>query len=572
MRASFRLKIASLAAVVSAVPLIALGALLVGINAREVESATQALQLALVGQLAEQVDAELARAEGALGAIAATLADGALSEDARLAAALRILDAEPALEGVAIYDADGALIDRMQDPSRDAASPDALDADLRARAEASGRASGAPQLGDGGVVRVLLVVPVRADERVTGFAAAPWSLAAIQARVTDASSALLASREGVLALVGEDGRALAHPDAAQRLEAFPARPREATRAPRSEERDEAGRTWLDTSVGLRALPWAAVASIPADVAYASLTQMQRVVAATVTLAVLAALLAALLLARRLAAPIGVLVDFTKALAARRFDRRVGLSTGDELEVLGAALDDAAAELERSEERARADVAIRADLGRYLPAELVEAIVAREQSMELGGQRRAITVLFADVVAFTPLSDRLAPEDVVAILNELFTLLTEAVFRHGGTVDKFVGDSLMALFGAPAEQPDHAARALFAAEDMMRFLESANAGFEDRYGVTIQLAIGVNTGDAVVGNVGSETRMEYTAIGDVVNVAARLETIARPSQILVTRATRDAASEASSEAFETAPVGERTVPGRAAPVELHEVRW
>ena len=104
--------------------------------------------------------------------------------------------------------------------------------------------------------------------------------------------------------------------------------------------------------------------------------------------------------------------------------------------------------------------------------------------------------------------------------------------------------------------------------MLRFLESANAGFEDRYGVSVQLAIGVNTGDAVVGNVGSEKRMEYTAIGDVVNVAARLETIARPQQILVTRATADAAGEG----FEPARIGEREVPGRAAPVELFEVAW
>ena len=127
---------------------------------------------------------------------------------------------------------------------------------------------------------------------------------------------------------------------------------------------------------------------------------------------------------------------------------------------------------------------------------------------------------------------------------------------------------MAVFGAPAEQPDHAARALATARDMLRFLEAANAGLEDRYGVTVQLAIGVNSGDAVVGNVGSEKRMEYTAIGDVVNVAARLETIARPQQILVTRATADAAGDE----FERTRIGEREVPGRAAPVELFEVSW
>lgn len=282
----------------------------------------------------------------------------------------------------------------------------------------------------------------------------------------------------------------------------------------------------------------------------------------------AALLAAFFFARRLAAPIGQLVSFTRAIAARRFDQRVHVATRDEFSILGRALNDAAAELEASDARIREEIAIRHDLGRYLPGELVEQIVEREQNMELGGQRRTITVLFADVVAFTPLSDRLPPEEVVTILNELFTLLTEAVFRHEGTVDKFVGDCVMALFGAPSHQPDHASRALSAAQDMLRFLESANAAWREQYGVEIQLAIGINTGDAVVGNVGSAKRMEYTAIGDVVNVAARLETIARPAQILISRATHDAVDEH----FERLRVGERRVPGRQAPVELFEVSW
>ncbi|MEQ8887549.1 MAG: adenylate/guanylate cyclase domain-containing protein, partial [Sandaracinaceae bacterium] len=291
-----------------------------------------------------------------------------------------------------------------------------------------------------------------------------------------------------------------------------------------------------------------------------------IVIGTIAGTLLLAVLASFFLARRLTAPIATLVEFTKQLSARRFDARVQVETGDELAVLGDALSEAAAALERSEEAMRQEQAIRGDLGRYLPAELVEAIIRREASMELGGQRREITVLFADVVAFTPLSDRLPPEQVVSLLNELFTLLTGAVFRHEGTVDKFVGDCVMAIWGAPTAQPDHAERALAAARDMMRFLESANAGWRESVGVEIQLAIGVNTGEAVVGNVGSKERMEYTAIGDVVNVAARLETIARPQQILVTRATADAVDR------ELARVGEREVPGRAAPVELFEVSW
>jgi class 3 adenylate cyclase len=158
--------------------------------------------------------------------------------------------------------------------------------------------------------------------------------------------------------------------------------------------------------------------------------------------------------------------------------------------------------------------------------------------------------------------------VVALLNELFTILTEIVFRHGGTLDKFVGDCVMAMWGAPTPQDDHAARALAAAEDMMRWLEAGNASWEAKFGVKIELAIGIHSGEAIVGNVGSETRMEFTAIGDTVNVAARLEAIARPMQVLVTSEARAAAGP---ERFDLVDLGARALTGRAAPVHLWELR-
>ena len=154
---------------------------------------------------------------------------------------------------------------------------------------------------------------------------------------------------------------------------------------------------------------------------------------------------------------------------------------------------------------------------------------------------------------------------MAILNQLFTILTEIVFRHAGTVDKFIGDCVMAFWGAPEDQPDHAARAVATAEDMLRWLDVGNEAWQAQYGVTIHLAIGIHTGEAVVGNFGSETRMEYTCIGDTVNVAARLEALARPQQILASRATRDAADGA-----DYIPLGTHQVPGRVEPLELFEV--
>jgi class 3 adenylate cyclase len=580
MRFPFRIKIALLTATFSAVPLVAVGWLLIDVNAQEVQSSSQALQIALTDQVAGELDDDVADADRTLRAIASALTDDSLGEDARLALALRLLDARAGLDVVAIYDARGALIDRMRDPrASDVPTPDALPERLTRRAREEGRALGdATRHGDS--VRVLVVVPLRGRagdaEGVTGFAAAPLSLAAAQRRLDALSRSQLASREGALMVVDGERRLLVHPDAARLLTpaseaAIPRGTEVATlsRVPSSREIENPdGRAWIATSAGLDGVPWAVIAQVPREVVYASLAKMRAIVVGTIAITLLAAFAAAFFFARRLSAPIATLVDFTKDLAARRFDRRVTIDTKDELSVLGDALSDAASELERSEDRVRHEIAIRGDLGRYLPAELVEQIIRREQSMELGGQRRPITVLFADVVAFTPLSDRLPPEEVVGLLNELFTLLTEAVFRHEGTVDKFVGDCVMAIWGAPTAQPDHAKRALLASQDMLRYVESANAGWKERFGVEVQLAIGVNTGDAVVGNVGSETRMEYTAIGDVVNVAARLEAIARPQQILVSRATGDAVGDD----FELSAVGEREVPGRSAPIELFEVRW
>jgi adenylate cyclase len=176
------------------------------------------------------------------------------------------------------------------------------------------------------------------------------------------------------------------------------------------------------------------------------------------------------------------------------------------------------------------------------------------------------VLFADVVAFTPLAESRPPEQVVALLNELFSMLTEIVFRHDGMVDKFIGDCIMAVWGAARPTPDHARLGLAAARDMVRFLETANESWKAKYDVEIRLGIGVNSGDALVGNIGSDKRMEFTVVGDVVNVAARLEAIARPNQVLV----GEGAQIAGGEAFDLEPIGERNLTGRKAPSKVYSL--
>jgi class 3 adenylate cyclase len=577
----FRYKLTLSMALLSIVPAAGVGLGLLDVNARTLTTESRKLQIAVADDVSRAVEEETDKAEAALELVARVLANGGLSESARVAVPSALVERDAAVDVVGVYGADGALIDVVRGASASAVEmPDPLPPAARRALEAG--TSAGPFLGDvdasAGEPRLFLAASIRVNGTITGHVATLARLAPIQARVERLNEAFLASTSGTLYLVDEDKRLLAHPDAERAHARADMSDREILRGvdPRTlhgraartveVERDD-GAPILGTVVGLGSRPWAVVVEVPRDVAYASLGEMRTIVIAIVALAAIVALLVAFVTARFITAPIEKLSAFARDLAARRFDRRVEVDTKDELASLAHAMSQAAAELEASEERIQKEAQIRADLGRYLPAELVENIVAREQDMGLGGVRREISVLFADVVAFTPLTEKLPPEETVALLNELFTVLTELVFRHGGTVDKFVGDCVMALFGAPAREGDHARRAVECAEDMIRWLETANVGWRERYGATVQLAIGIHSGEAVVGNIGSKKRMDYTAIGDVVNVAARLEAIARPQQILISRATRDAAGDA----FEYGVVGERVLSGRAEPVELFEVR-
>jgi len=209
------------------------------------------------------------------------------------------------------------------------------------------------------------------------------------------------------------------------------------------------------------------------------------------------------------------------------------------------------------------------LMRYMSADVAEAVMARPDLLQLGSARRAVTILFADVRGFTAWASTRSPEVVVAALNRIFSVQTEVLFAHGGTLDKFLGDGLMAIFGAPIHDDHHAERAVSAAAEMqlrVRALleEMAAEQEEDRIA---GIGIGVHSGIAAVGNIGSELRMEYTAIGDTVNLASRLCDHAAPGQVLVSRVSAEQ-SGLPGDRFH--PVDDRTVKGRSEPVEVVEV--
>ncbi|MCG3179205.1 MAG: Adenylate cyclase 1 [Phycisphaerae bacterium] len=180
----------------------------------------------------------------------------------------------------------------------------------------------------------------------------------------------------------------------------------------------------------------------------------------------------------------------------------------------------------------------ARLARFMPPELVAEAARNPNLLRLGGRRQSVTILFADIRNFTPLAESRAPEDVIGLLNDYFRVATEAIFRYRGTLDKFMGDALMALFGAPLTNPDDADRAVSAAVQIMGQLADLNARLVGAGRPSLQIGIGINTATVIAGNVGTEQRMDYTVIGDGVNVAARLEKLTKQydTKILISEST------------------------------------
>jgi adenylate cyclase len=175
--------------------------------------------------------------------------------------------------------------------------------------------------------------------------------------------------------------------------------------------------------------------------------------------------------------------------------------------------------------------VRDMFARFVPEAVVDDVLARvDDELRLGGERRVVTVLFSDIRGFTSYSEDRTPEEVIEVLNRYLTIMSDVILDHGGTLIAYMGDGIMATFGAPTEQVDHADRALAAAQRMAGpALEEVNAWLRARGGASFKIGIGLNSGPVMAGNVGSERRMEYTTIGDTTNTAARLESMTKGSE-------------------------------------------
>jgi adenylate cyclase len=243
---------------------------------------------------------------------------------------------------------------------------------------------------------------------------------------------------------------------------------------------------------------------------------------------------------------------------------------DDLELISAVAAQTAIAVEnvRAHERLAKEEVARANYSRFLPEYVVKQMLENPDSFKLGGVTQTITVLFADIRGFTRISEHAAPEKIVGLLNRYFSAMTDIIFAHGGTLDKYLGDGLMALFGAPTVTPKDAANAMSAAVAMQRRMLSINEELRAEGFPEIGVGIGLHTGEVIVGYIGSERRSEYTAIGDAVNTASRLESNAKAGEILVSEVT----AQAARSRYQLTARDPISVKNREQPVPLFEVEW
>jgi adenylate cyclase len=291
---------------------------------------------------------------------------------------------------------------------------------------------------------------------------------------------------------------------------------------------------------------------------------RRQLAAVAALVLVLGVLAGLGFVALLVGPLRRLRVGVERLASGDVSVRVPPTTRDEVGELTRAFNEMGDALEQKQRIQKA-------FGRYVDDYVLNQLLESADDEKQTGIEREVTVLFVDIRQFTRLSEGMAAHNVVGLLNEVFQLISDVILGRGGTIDKFIGDSVMAYFGAPVPHADHALRAVTAAIDIARSIERRSAhlralGTGASTRAPVSIGIGIHTGVVVVGNIGSDRRTDFTAIGDAVNVAHRLEKLARRGEILVSEAVQRRVRGAVRLRFE----GERQLSGREEPVHVYSV--
>jgi adenylate cyclase len=230
---------------------------------------------------------------------------------------------------------------------------------------------------------------------------------------------------------------------------------------------------------------------------------------------------------------------------------------------------AAVAIENSQrsERLRREALVLSNFQRYFAPNLAAQIAQQEGAVQLGGQKRPVVIFFSDIRGFTSMSETMGPDDIATLLTEYFTEMVDIVFEHVGTLDKFMGDAILALWGAPIAHADDADRAMTCALDQLTALEKLNKKWVEQGRPPLGIGIGINFGEVFAGNIGSDRRLEYTVIGDAVNTASRLCSSAGANEILI--------SEAFYRLLKTPPKVEALEPlevkGKAKKVPVYRVK-
>ena len=223
-----------------------------------------------------------------------------------------------------------------------------------------------------------------------------------------------------------------------------------------------------------------------------------------------------------------------------------------------------------EERERSRV--REIFGRYVADDVVNVLLAEDRKLDLAGEMKQVTVLFSDIRGFTTISEKLSAHEVVEMLNAYFTRVCEPILAQGGTLDKYIGDAVMAVFGSTVSYPDHARRGLKAALGMQKeadgFKEWMLRRFPDRGLAEFRIGVGLYTGEALVGNIGAPKRLEFATIGDTVNAASRLEGVTKEMKVVIAAA--ESTVKAAGEGVRTGKVETMTVKGRSEPIRVYEI--
>jgi class 3 adenylate cyclase len=286
-------------------------------------------------------------------------------------------------------------------------------------------------------------------------------------------------------------------------------------------------------------------------------RVERAVLATALAAIVLASLVSSVLSRSLTRPVNSLVEATGRVEEGDFDTRVDVTSIDEMGTLARAFNDMTHGLALKEQ-------YRGVLDKVVSRDIAEELLKGE--VKLGGEKREVSVLFADITGFTTITDGMSPPDVIALLNECMERLTDVVEREGGVVDKYVGDQVMALFGAPVTRGHDALRAVRAAMGMQKAMAELNEDRARRGERPLEVSIGINTGEAMAGNMGSPSRLNYTVLGDAVNLASRVEGYAPSAGVLIT----DRTLAHVSELVRVQDAGMVQLRGFAQAVQLYQV--